>query len=167
MNQHLRRKLTLRTGDDQIVFVKHREERIEHVWMKAFLWALYLPSYPNLAVEVSVGDRYKPDVVGMDDLRGRPVFWGEAGRVGSDKITDLIQRYPRTHLAIGKWDTALAPFVETVEDAVHGAKRESPVDLLRFPSDAEQRFVNDRGRVSLQITDVTWVRVQNAEPFNA
>jgi len=164
MNQHLRRKLTLRTQGEQVVFVKHRQERIEHVWMKAFLWALYLPAFPDLSVEVSVGGRYKPDVVQMDARRGRPVFWGEAGRVGTDKIVDLVQGYPETHLAIAKWDTTLAPFVETVEEAVHDVERRAPADLIRFPADAAERFVDDKGRVSLRFDDVQWVRVHNAEP---
>jgi hypothetical protein len=37
--------------------------------MKALLWALYLPIYPKLSVEIAIGDRYRPDVVELD-LRG-------------------------------------------------------------------------------------------------
>mgnify|MGYP002761551570 CR=1 FL=1 len=166
MNQHLRRKLTLRAHGHQVVFVKQAHERIQHVWMKAFLWALYLPDYPDVAVEVGVGDRYKPDVVQTDALRGRPEFWGEAGRVGAEKITDLVQRYPHTHLAIAKWDTTLTPFIETVEDAVHDGDRHAPVDLLRFAPDAADRYVDDSGRVSLTFDDVVWTRVHNAAPFS-
>jgi hypothetical protein len=70
---YLRRKLTLRAHGEQVVFVKKKRERIEHVLMKAFLWALYLPEYPDLTVEIRVGDRYKPDVVGLDE-RGQPTF---------------------------------------------------------------------------------------------
>lgn len=54
--------------------VKRKHERIEHVWMKAFLWALYLPQYPTLSVELEIGETYKPDVVAMDRERGRPEF---------------------------------------------------------------------------------------------
>ena len=100
--RHLRRKLTLRAHGEQVVFVKRKQERIEHVWMKAFLWALYLPEYPDLTVEVGIGDKYKPDVVEMDPRRGRPRFWGEAGHVGEDKIEALTSRYPATHFAIAK-----------------------------------------------------------------
>jgi hypothetical protein len=100
--RHLRRKLTLRAHGTPVVFIKRKQERIEHVWMKAFLWALYLPTYPDLSVEVSIGDKYKPDVVAMDSIRGQPRFWGEAGHVGADKITYLVERYPQTHVALGK-----------------------------------------------------------------
>ena len=76
--RHLRRKLTVRAEGRQIVLVKKPVERLEHVLMKAFLWALYLPQYDDLAVEIPVGDRYKPDVVSLDAF-GQPRFWGEAG----------------------------------------------------------------------------------------
>jgi hypothetical protein len=53
--------------------------------LKALLWALCLPNYPDLTVEVSVGDRPKPDVVALD-WQGLPRFWGEAGDVSVAKI---------------------------------------------------------------------------------
>jgi len=155
----LRRKLTLRAHGEQVVFVKTKQERIEHVWMKAFLWALYLPTYPNLTVEVRVGDKYKPDVVQMDARRGRPVFWGEAGQVGPDKIESLVRRYPDTHFAMAKWDTRLDPFVEIVEDAVADVHRTAPFDLLRLPDGAGERLIDDRGRISIDFSDVTWTRI--------
>ena len=164
--KHLRRKLTLRAHGEQVVFVKHKQERIEHVWMKAFLWALYLPAYPDLAVEVDVGDKYKPDVVQVDPRRGRPVFWGEAGQVGPDKIAALVARYPDAHFAMCKWDTPLAPFRAQVEAAVHEVDRTAPFDLLRIPPDADERFIDAKGRVSLTLSDLTWVRVGNAAAWN-
>jgi hypothetical protein len=160
--RHLRRKLTLRAHGQQVVFVKTKQERIEHVWMKAFLWALYLPGYPDLSVELSVGDRFKPDVVSFDERRGRPVFWGEAGSVGSDKIASLLDRYPDVHFAICKWDAALAPYVEIVEDAVGSTERSAAVDLLRIPDGADRRFIDDRGHIDLSFDDVTWTRIGDA-----
>jgi hypothetical protein len=162
--RHLRRKLTLRAHGEQVVFVKRKQERIEHVWMKAFLWALHLPDYPDLNVEVQVGDTYKPDVVAMDRRRGRPRFWGEAGHVGPEKTEALLGRYPDTHFAIAKWDRALDPFLETVEAAVHDVDRTAPVDLLRVPPDAGDRFVDAKGQVTIAWDDVRWVRVGNAAP---
>jgi len=156
----LRRKLTLRARGEKVVFVKQRHERIEHVWMKAFLWALYLPQYPGLAVEVKIGDKYKPDVVKMDLRRGRPVFWGEAGQVGPGKIESLVRRYPETHFAMAKWDTRLAPFVEIVEAAVADVDRDAPFDLIRFPEDAGSRFIAD-GRIEIDFPDVNWTRIGN------
>jgi hypothetical protein len=160
--KHLRRKLTLRAHGEQVVFVKHKQERIEHVWMKAFLWALYLPRYPEVSVEVSVGDKYKPDVVQMDRLRRRPVFWGEAGQVGADKIEALVRRYPSAHFAMCKWDASLDPFVKQVEAAVHGVDRSGAFDLLSIPADAPDRFIDAKGGVSLTLDDLKWVRIGNS-----
>jgi hypothetical protein len=147
--RHLRRKLTLRAHGEQVVFVKRKQERIEHVWMKAFLWALYLPSHPDLCVEVSIGAKYKPDVVAMDALRGRPRFWGEAGHVSADKIAHLVQQYPRTHFALGKWATALDPFIDLVADAMDGVSRSAPFDLIRFPDDSAERFLDAKGHITM------------------
>ncbi len=163
--RHLRRKLTLRAHGDQVVFVKRAQERIEHVWMKAFLWALYLPDYPDLSVEVDVDDKYKPDVVTMDPRRGRPRFWGEAGHVGPEKIAALVERYPAMHFAIAKWDRSLTDVKERTETAVHKVDRTAPIDLLRFPPDSADRFVDTKGRISLDWDEVSWTQVGNAEAW--
>lgn len=151
--RHLRRKLTLRAHGEQVVFVKQKHERIEHVWMKAFLWALYLPSYPELSVEVGVGERYKPDVVALNS-RGEPTFWGEAGAVSEDKLRDLPVRYRRTHLALAKWNTPLDPFAEIIEDAVGLSQRFAPFDLLRFNPGDEERYIDERGRIRVAFDDI-------------
>ncbi len=52
----LRRKWTLRAHGRQVVFVKKPVESSTHVVMKALLWALYLPQYPDLTVEIAIGD---------------------------------------------------------------------------------------------------------------
>ncbi|MBS3782873.1 MAG: hypothetical protein KGY78_00355 [Anaerolineae bacterium] len=155
----LRRKWTLRAHGEQVVFVKRVNERREHVLMKAFLWALYLPTYPDLLVEVSVGDRYKPDVVSLDG-RGEPRFWGEAGHVSPSKIHSLVRRYRETHFALAKWDTELAPFIEMVEDALAGLDRQAPFDLLCFSTDSAQRFIGNRGQIELKHEDIDWTRLK-------
>ena len=158
--RHLRIKLTLRAHGEQVVFVKRKQERIEHVWMKAFLWALYLPTYPDLCVEVRIrGTKYKPDVVQMDAVRGRPRFWGEAGHVGADKIAHLIQHEPRTHFAIGKWATSLDPFVEMVREAMADTDRHAPFDLIRFPGDSAEQFLDAKGRTTITHDALDWMRI--------
>jgi len=144
----LRRKLTLRAHGRKVVFVKRSGESLEHVLMKAFLWAMYLPRYPGLAVEVPIGDRYKPDVVQLDGL-GEPVFWGEAGQVGAEKVGALVRRFPRTHLAIAKWAAPLGPFEAIVREALRDQRRAAPIELLSFPPDAGERFIRDDGAVDV------------------
>ncbi len=158
----LRRKLTLRApapgGPQKVVFVKKQQEGIEHVLMKAFVWALYLPAYPDLAVEIPIGDRYKPDIVQLD-ARGEPVFWGEAGKVGADKIASLLRRYPDTHFAMAKWAVPLAPFEAIVRDALDGRPRHAPFDLLRLPPDSAERFIAADGTITISFEDVERVRI--------
>lgn len=162
--RHLRRKFTFKTQPDgagesaQVVFVKHKQERGAHVFMKAFLWALYLPDYPQMRVEVPAGDKYKPDVVALDPW-GDPRFWGEAGAVSTEKIRSLLRRYPRTHFAMAKWATSLAPHAGIVRDAQRETTRHAPVDLLRFPPDSRARFIDAKGRIQLSFEDLEWRRL--------
>jgi hypothetical protein len=154
----LRRKWTLRAHGEQVVFVKRANERREHVLMKAFLWGLYLPDYPDLLVEIPVGDRYKPDIVSLDPW-GKPRFWGEAGHVSPSKIRSLVRRYRDTHFALAKWDAVLDPFIETVRDALADFDRRAPFDLLRFPSDSAERFIQEHGQINLKHADLDWTRL--------
>ena len=165
----LRRKWTLRAHGRQVIFIKHAQERTEHVLMKAFIWALYLPDYPDLSVEIRIGDRYKPDVV-MLDAHGRPLFWGEAGQVSPQKIERLARRNPDTHFAIAKWDLRLDPLLALVTETLDGLTRRAPFDLISLPPDAAERFIDDRGNVSLTLADlaalrdpVRWVRLGSFE----
>ncbi len=154
----LRRKWTLRAHGQQVVFVKNRNERAIHVMMKAFVWALYLPEYPNLSVEIKIGDRYKPDVVALD-LEQQPLFWGEAGQVSERKLRALFKRYPHTHFAIGKWNQRLAPHAAILEKALRGIKRTAPCDLISFPEDSVERFVGERGEIGIGFDDVLRAKV--------
>jgi len=154
----LRRKWTLKAGNRQMVFVKRSKEHHSHVLMKAFLWALYLPEYPDLTVEVSVGDRYKPDVISRA-ADGHPQFWGEAGKVSVDKIRSLARRYRNTHLAIAKWQGSLAQITPIVRAAVADVHRTAPFDVLRFSENSAERFIDQDGYVHLTYDDVEWSRI--------
>jgi hypothetical protein len=154
----IRRKWTLKAHGRQIVLVKRRNEKTSHVFMKAFLWALYLPRYPNITVEIRVGDRFKPDVVSLGE-DGAPEFWGEAGYLSSSKIRSLLRRYRNTHFAIAKWDTTLEPFVRIVTKALEDRGRNNRVDLINFPPDSIQRFVDERGRIRVKRDALEWMEL--------
>jgi len=160
------RKLKLTAHDQSVVFTLGRIERPEHVLMKAFIWALYLPDYPNLTVEIKVGDRYKPDVVAIDeaealkDVNAAIRFWGESGRVGEEKIYSLARRFPSAHLVIAKWDKNLVPLEKMVRDAVTDHDRSAPFDLLRFSDGDAERFIDERGNVTITHNDIDWIRIQ-------
>ncbi|MEO1666553.1 MAG: hypothetical protein AAFU54_18095 [Chloroflexota bacterium] len=162
----LPRKIKLTAHGQSNVFTKGPIERAEHVLMKAFIWALYLPQYPDLTVEVRVGDRYKPDVVAVDealaikDANGAFTFWGESGRVGEDKIFSLAKRFPSTHFVIAKWEKNLRPLEKMVREAVNARERIAPFDLLRFEDADADRFIDERGNVTLTHDDLSdWIRI--------
>lgn len=162
----LPRKMQFTAHGQSVVFTKGANEREAHVLMKVFIWALYLPDYPDLTVEIRVGDRYKPDVVSVDEAAGlkdanrRFRFWGESGRVGSDKIFSLARRFPDTHLVIAKWEKNLRPVEKLVREAAAAKRRSAPFDLLRFERGDVQRFIDERGHVQLSHEALAdWVRI--------
>jgi hypothetical protein len=120
--------------------------------MMALLWALYLPQYPALRVDVPIGARYRPDLVQLD-RDGRPVFWGEAGEVGAAKLRLLCARYPNTHLVFAKWAANLQPFAAQIDAAVRAARRGAAGKLIGFAADAV-RFVDARGAIAIAPGDV-------------
>lgn len=160
----LRTKWTFRAqgqNGKKAVFVKKNREGSNHVVMKALLWALYLPEYPDLMIEVSIGDRYKPDLVELDP-QCKPNFWGESGRVGAKKIHRLIKRFPNTHFAFGKWHTDLAPLASIIRKVVSKASfRTAPIDLISFPPDSAERFIWADGQIQIQLAELNWKRIGN------
>jgi hypothetical protein len=149
---HLRRKLTFHAHNRTLVLVKRSNEKIEHRLMMALLWALYLPRYPDLRIDIPIGARYRPDLVQLD-IAGRPVFWGEAGEVGAEKLRLLCARYRETHLVFAKWASNLQPFAALIEAALRGARRSAPVELIGFDADAA-RFVDATGGIAIGLDDV-------------
>jgi hypothetical protein len=153
-NRHqIPHKRMLRAHGKKIIFAKNPNESSEHVLMKAFLWALYLPDYPALTVEIRIGDRYKPDVVAMSD-EGKPLFWGEAGQVSMEKVRALAKRYRSTHFAIAKWNTRLDSVAELVIEALDGVKREAAFDLISFPANSAERFIDEEGNLQIGHADL-------------
>jgi len=162
-----RRKWKLYAHERHIIVVNGTREKFTHPLMKAFIWALYLPTYPNATIEVRIGDKYKPDVIALTDSHdlynpSAPLFWGEAGQVGRDKIKSLVRRFPDTHFVIGKWDTRLTNLEEMVTDIIDGYPRNAPFDLLNFPSGCE-KLIDDDGHINIAFADVQMVRLGGNE----
>lgn len=141
---HLRRKLTVRSHGQTLVLIKRPVESAEHVIQKALMWALYLPHYPGVRVEVPLPapSRYKPDLLALDTLQ-EPLFWGECGEVHLDKLRFLLGRHRRTHFVFSKWDTRLAPFADFITKSLPKIGRAAPVELLSFPPTATQWIAAD------------------------
>ena len=150
-------KFTFRVGEQKQVFVKKPVEHIRHVVMKALLWGLYLPAYNQLKVEVSIGYRYKPDLVALG--ADAPIFWAEAGRVGNQKLKRVIHRFPRTHFAFAVWGSSLTSLIARVRRQSRRAHRHAPIDMIAFPEDAAEQFIGPRGKIQIHANDLTWLRL--------
>ena len=150
---YLRRKLTVRAQGQSLVLIKRPIESAEHVLQKALLWALYLPQYPNLRVEVHLPQpsRYKPDLLALDAY-DEPVFWGECGVVAQDKLRFLLSRYRHTHFVFSKWDTRLDPFADLIQKALPNNRRTAPVELIGLPDGAE-RYIGENGAITITPAD--------------
>jgi len=153
----LRGKYTFRVDGQKLILVKKPVESLRHVVMKALLWALYLPQYPQLLVEVSIGNKYKPDLV--HTASDGPVFWGEAGTVSTAKLRRLLKRFPRTHFALAIWNGSLAPLAARILRNSDGLTRRSPVDIIRFPSTADRQFIDGGGVIRIRHKDLEWQRL--------
>ena len=156
-NLELKRKWTFRAHGKQMVFIKKSFESDTHVVTKAFLWALFLPDYPNLSVEIQIGDRYKPDLVQFDK-DGEPIFWGEAGRVGLKKMQRLVNRFRSTHLVFAKWNMNLEPFLKIIQKETSLGRRAAPIDLISFPADSAERFIRRDNTIQITFNDVIQLR---------
>lgn len=150
----LRRKLTVRAHGRSLVLVKHPLESAEHVLQKALLWALYLPDYPNVRVEVPLPSpsRYKPDLLALD-AQHQPIFWAECGEVSLAKLRFLLGRHRRTHLVFSKWNTRLDPFATLIEQALPDSRRAAPVELIGFPVTAPS-FIKNDGTIKIDHDDI-------------
>src|SRR5690606_18131632 len=92
-----RTKWMLYAHNQHIVVKRGTRERFVHPVMKALIWALYLPQYPTASIEIRIADKYKPDVVAFAptpniyQANPHPIFWGEAGQTGRDKIQSIVR----------------------------------------------------------------------------
>ncbi len=130
---HLPRTLRIRAAGHTLVLAKRAGESTAHVLLKAIGYARYLPQYPGLRVEVSIGERYKPDLVLLDD-RGEPRIWIECGHADVDKIRKLVRRYPRTHIVWlrrqGQWDGAVRIVRDALAHTSTYAHRTVPLEVI-------------------------------------
>ncbi len=147
-------KYTFHVDHRKLVVVKKPVEHVRHVVMKALLWALYLPMYPRLEVEVSIGYKYKPDLVDVGP--DGPRFWAEAGRVRQSKLKRVLKRFPHTHFAFASWGHSLTTMHARFQRAAQPLNRDAPIDLITFPEDAGDRYVDRRGRIDIRHVDLDW-----------
>lgn len=155
---HLEGKWRIQAHGRSLVLPKRSGEKASHVWLKGFLWFLYVPEYSAALVEKPIGHRFKPDVVafaqeGLEYPQHHPVFWAEAGQVSQQKLEMLFRQFPDCHFAVAKWGQG-GPWAQLLGQILQGRRRRAPVDLLVFPEDSLERYVHPEGGIDLRLSDV-------------
>lgn len=121
-------------------------ESYQHVLLKALGYAMFVGEYPDLQIELSVGLRYKPDLVALSDERRagrRFAFWGECGTVSVRKVNWLLKHGDLDRLVIFKLDAAAAPFLKELRASIDGRYRqEGRVSLINFAGDVAARTID-------------------------
>ena len=154
----LQGKWRLRAHGRSLVLAKRAGEKPSHVWLKGLLWALYLPHYPNILVEVALGHRYKPDLVSFAQdyqrcPQARPVFWAEAGQVTLDKLASLVRQFPDTHFAVAKWGP-LGNWENHLEQLLQSSRLRNRFDLLNFQGESPLQYLDPKGSIAVSLDQV-------------
>lgn len=146
---------------------KNPGESVEHLVLKAFMWALVLPTHPNAQCELDLGLRYRPDVVSLDAATGSstPLFWGECGSVKPRKLKALAEAFPSTAFAVAKWGRSdLRGYAANLRTELDlPADRAAPFELLNFPSTSIDDFLSDDGEIAIGFDDLTIVDLRPSQ----
>lgn len=83
----------------RVLLTKRRGESLRHVLMKLLGYMLFY--HPELRVEMSAHQHYKPDLLRVD-ATGQPVQWIDCGQTALLKLDRISQRNPETWIDIIK-----------------------------------------------------------------
>ena len=128
-------KLTVRVGQRKLILAKGAGESERHVLLKALVFARYVDQYPDLLVERSLGQRYKPDLVALGNYQ-TVRFWAESGVTSRDKVRWLVKHVRSGHLVFARQAGTGDPFPDLVAEAVAREPRHGLVEVLSFDEDA-------------------------------
>ena len=146
---------------------KKRMETLQHVLTKAVIWKLFMNDYPNLDIELDIGDPYYlPDVVGINITtcnQTEVLFWGESGRMKVHKALDLMRRYPRIHIVHCRWGVDLESFVKPFTDYLGVELQDEDTSWWKgrfsfasLPLEVWEFFDEDTGEILIQRSDLQW-----------
>lgn len=153
---------------------KKRMETLQHVLTKAMIWKLYMDDYPNLEIELDIGDPdYLPDVVGTTTTasnRTEISFWGESGRMKVHKALDLMRRYPSAHIVHCRWgievDSYMNPFIEYLEEELQDEDTswwKGRFSFASLPLEVWEFIDEDTGTINIERSDLEWKQLDLSE----
>lgn len=131
---------------------QRRGESYGHVLMKALGYAMFVPEYPGLEIELPVGLRYKPDLVALNETNGgqprtgaRFLFWGECGMVSMRKVAWLLKHGDTERLVLFKIGCGVTAYTRELRDSVAPRYRErGRLTLVNFVADVATRAAERR-----------------------
>jgi len=85
--------------EERVFLTKRRGESLDHVLMKLCGWLLFY--HPELRIELSAEQHYKPDLVRLDE-RGDPVQWIDCGHTALRKLDRIASKNRKTTIDIIK-----------------------------------------------------------------
>lgn len=151
---------------------KKRMETLQHVLTKAMIWKLFMNDYPNMEIELDIGDpNYLPDVVGTTTNEATDItwntteisFWGESGRMKVHKALDLMRRYPNAHIVHCRWsidiESFMGPFIEYLE--VELVEEDTSwwtgkFSFASLPLEVWEFIDEDTGTILIERKDLEW-----------
>ncbi|VEU38786.1 unnamed protein product [Pseudo-nitzschia multistriata] len=146
---------------------KKRMETLQHVLTKAMIWKMFMSDYPNLEIELDIGDPdYLPDVIGATSKcydNASIVFWGESGRMKVHKALDLMRRYPNAHIVHCRWaidiESFMGPFVEYLETELFDEDTswwKGKFSFASLPLEVWDFINEDTGTILIEKSDLSW-----------
>jgi hypothetical protein len=147
--------------------LKKRMETLQHVLTKAMIWKLFMDDYPNLEIELNIGDPdYLPDVVGTTTTTSNHTeisFWGESGRMKVHKALDLMRRYPSAHIVHCRWgievESYMGPFIEYLETELYDEDTSwwrGKFSFASLPLKVWEFIDEDTGTILIERSDLEW-----------
>ena len=156
--------LELSACGSRVQLCKNQGESVQHLVLKALVWALLLPTHPGAACELDLGLRYRPDVVALDG-EGSPCWWGECGSVKASKLSHLANAFPQARISVAKWGRSdLRGYATQLRSELKlTAGRTAPFEVISFPADSIERFVSDDGELAVTFDDLTVVALSDGD----
>jgi len=137
-------------------------ESIEHLLLKALVWALYLPAHPSAVCEPGPLSRldvyggglpFHPDVVALTPS-GEPTWWAECGSVSVRKLEALSRAHPRSRFTIAKWGRSDLRGYAAQLRASLPADAAGRFEVISWPADAPERCIDQDGAVHVSFDDL-------------
>jgi hypothetical protein len=160
-------KLNLTANGVTKTLEKKRMETLQHVLTKAMIWKLFMDEYPDLEIELDIGDPdYLPDVVGTSTTTSNHTeisFWGESGRMKVHKALDLMRRYPNAHIVHCRWgidvESFMGPFTEYLETELQDEDTswwKGKFSFASLPLEVWEFIDESTGTILIERSDLEW-----------